>query len=128
MDCVMKSRISRWRSVRAPRVSSRTNVNEPMFSLRLSTERTYRTEQMYGVNLIRGASLAPLAWAPRTPGSLRAGKATLRSLAFGDGWTLLPLEEGHLKGRAGAEAPGGEDGSGRAVDGGGVAHLCGRGV
>src|SRR5262245_5543611 len=35
MDCVMKSRISRWRSVRAPRVSSRTNVNEPMFGLRL---------------------------------------------------------------------------------------------
>src|SRR4051812_6960113 len=34
MDCVMKSRISRWRSVRVPRVSSRTNVNEPMICLR----------------------------------------------------------------------------------------------
>src|SRR5215831_14215579 len=46
---MMNSRISRWRSVRTPRVSSRTRVSEPIVLASVSnsgTEHTYGTEQM----------------------------------------------------------------------------------
>src|SRR6476620_5411360 len=45
---MMNSSISRWRSVRTPRVSSRTRVSDPIVlaSGSGSTEHTYGTEQM----------------------------------------------------------------------------------
>src|SRR6476619_386150 len=97
MDCVMKSRISRWRSVRAPRVSSRTNVNEPMFCLRRLSLNTRIVRNKCPVSTIQSARLER-------------------------------LEERQLQSEAGADAPGGEDGLGGAVDGEVVADGGGQDI
>src|SRR4051794_30145842 len=51
MDRVMKSRISRWRSVRASRSSSSLTRVRPMGVSFVITEQTYGTEQMSRVKL-----------------------------------------------------------------------------